>query len=48
MKGPNIFLLTERQKSLDVRDNLQKEPKAYSKGGLIFRANPEKARSQKR
>ena len=43
MNGHDIFLLTERQKSVEVQDNLQKEQKAYSKDGLIFRANLQKA-----
>ena len=40
-------LCEEQLLQLEVQDNLQKEQKAYSKGGLIFRENWEKTCSQK-
>ena len=40
-------LCEEQLLQLEVWDNLQRMRKAYSKGGLIFRANWEKACSQR-
>ena len=47
-RSKSVLPCEARLPQLEVQDNLQKgEPKAYSKGGLLFRENRTTAYSQK-